>query len=657
MTKEPDRVYLPGGLRSAPPPAAAAPRPLAVLVVAYKNPDLLRTCLAAVAAHLPDCEVLVWDNSGPGYPGMAQVVAEHPAVRWSTGSANLGFAAAVNRLATQVPDADLLLLNPDAILESGLPRTRAAITAPDVAAAAPLIHDAGAHRADWDVAHRDTTLLRALVAKAGYAERLRGTAWSDLYAQPPGDVDGYLTGACLLIRRDAWDALGPFDEEYFLYGEEADWQARARAAGWRLVLADEAGVTHTGGGTVAADAVASLRSRDLLRANIALNIERYRGPRRAGLYLAGTSVLDRVQRSARRERAARRRRGARPSVLISTNRLVYGGAERQHVVLARELTRRGYDVTIVCVQRFGPLVSEIPADVRVVRQPWWAPAVDLGGDRAVLIAGDTNTETGFATLWRRGRASRRWLVGAHIPPEPDGPTYSRALAAAMRTADGFVALSPRHWQQATRFQNLNDTWFSAPNGVAARAQTDDVAPRSRHDGPPRLVMLSRIVAHKNPHLLVEALDGLRELPWELDIFGDGPDRERLQAQTPPDLADRIRWRGWSPGPDHALAAADLLCVPSRSEAFPLVILEAMARRVPVVASGVCAVPDMLDEGAAGTVVTQLDVAGWRAALRALLSAPESWEAMGDKGFERMRANYTIEAMADAYEAAIEAVFA
>ena len=80
MTKEPDRVYLPGGLRSAPPPATAAPRPLAVLVVAYKNPDLLRTCLAAVAAHLPDCEVLVWDNSGPGYPGMAQVVAEHPAV-------------------------------------------------------------------------------------------------------------------------------------------------------------------------------------------------------------------------------------------------------------------------------------------------------------------------------------------------------------------------------------------------------------------------------------------------------------------------------------------------------------------------------------------------------------------------------------------------
>ena len=101
-------------------------------------------------------------------------------------------------------------------------------------------------------------------------------------------------------------------------------------------------------------------------------------------------------------------------------------------------------------------------------------------------------------------------------------------------------------------------------------------------------MLSRIMEHKNPHVLVEALDGLRELPWRLSIFGDGPDREALQALTPPDLADRVVWRGWSSGPEQALADCDLLCVPGRSEAFPLVILEAMARRIPVAGSAVCA---------------------------------------------------------------------
>lgn len=84
----------------------------------------------------------------------------------------------------------------------------------------------------------------------------------------------------------------------------------------------------------------------------------------------------------------------------------------------------------------------------------------------------------------------------------------------------------------------------------------------------------------------------------------------------------------------------------------MVILEAMARRLPVAASAVCAVPDMLDDGAAGALVREVTVEGWRDALRALLSRPGDWAALGEKGFARMSAHYTVEAMADAYESAI-----
>ena len=122
-------------------------------------------------------------------------------------------------------------------------------------------------------------------------------------------------------------------------------------------------------------------------------------------------------------------------------------------------------------------------------------------------------------------------------------------------------------------------------------------------------MLSRIVEHKNPHLLIDALSALTELPWTLSIFGDGPDRERLEARTPAALRDRVHWRGWSDGPGPALADADLLCVPSRSEAFPMVILEAMAAAMPVASSAVCAVPEMLDFGKAGFLVENVSVAG------------------------------------------------
>jgi glycosyltransferase involved in cell wall biosynthesis/GT2 family glycosyltransferase len=642
----------------SPPPTRSTNRDVAVLIVAFRNPQMLRKCLAASNQHLPAMPILVWDNSGPGYPGIEEIVSGHPTVRWFLGSRNIGFAAAVNSLAREVPEHDLLLLNPDAMLQGPLTRTFAALRKAGVAAAAPLTIDDKAEPEryrSWDVAHRKLNLTRALVAWAGYSYRVRGRRWSELYREQPQFVDGYLTGACLAISRDAWNAVGSFDEEFFLYGEEADWQRRARAVGWSLVLVDELGVVHTGHGTVADDPVAALRSRDLLRANTALYLELEKGSGQANLYLAGTSVLERVQRSARRERAARRRSvGARPAIIMTTNRPVYGGAERQRIQLATELAERGYEVVFACMQRFGPLLAEIPASIRVVRQPWWSPAVDVNAGKSVMVTGDTYTEIGFGALWRAGRG-RRWLVAGHRAPHRFGPTYSRALAAAMRRSDGFVVLSRTHWREATAYQNLGPRFFVAPNGVASAA---DLEARPRRPPPstqPHLVMFSRMVEHENPHILIEALDGLRELPWRVSVFGDGPDRERLRSMTPARLADRVAWRGYSPGPDQALSDCDLLCVPSRLDAFPVVILEAMARRVPVAASAVCSVGELLDDGRAGILVRDASVEEWRAALDTALRNTETWNDLGDKGFEQMQTRYSVEAMADAYESAITAV--
>ncbi|ULE32415.1 glycosyltransferase [Mycobacterium sp. IDR2000157661] len=661
MRGDVDRAYLrTPASRPAKRAAPAGPRSLAVLIVSYRSHELLEKCLGQVAEHLPELPVYAYENSGDDYPGRHELVARHPDVHWVVGPTNVGFAAAVNTLAEHTPPhTDLLLLNPDVRLLGPLTRSRLLIHQRGVAAVAPLmLDDHGAGGRPWDVATRRRTLTRALVAAAGYSDRLRGTPLSHLYRSAPReceDVGGYLCGACLLINRDAWDDIGGFDEEFFLYGEETDWQNRAHAAGWRVLLADELGARH-GDDPSAADPRPPIQGRThhLLRANIALLLEHEHSVHHGDAYLVGTTVLDRMQRSKRisRRAAAPGRDAGRPHIVITTNRLVYGGAERQKVLLATELDRRGYPVTLVCMQRFGPLVKELPPSVQVVRQPWFAPVLDGVAGPAVLIGGDTNTETGFATLWRAAGRHRRWLVGAHVPPAEDGPIYSRGLAAAMRRADGFVALAHRHWDQLAAHHRLGQRYFVAPNGVG-------------HAGPPtrrprcgptvNLVMLSRIVEHKNPHLLIEALSDLPELPWRLTIFGDGPDRLGLAARTPPPLRDRVHWRGWSDGPDPAFAHADLLCVPSRSEAFPLVIVEAMARAVPVAASGVCAVPEMLDHGAAGFVVDPVSVDGWRGALERILADPTALPEVGRRGHERMSGRYTVEAMTDAYLDAIGAV--
>lgn len=667
MIRQADRAYLKRPNRCAPLPLSG--RPFAVLIVAYKCHDLLEKCLDSVAEHLPELPVYVYENSGEGYPGREELAGRYPGAHWVLGPVNLGFAGAVNALVEHAPpDADLLLLNPDCRLRGPLTRTRELLGQPGVAVVAPMLNDyAAPGPARWDTATRRATLIRLLVASAGYSDSLRGTWFSSLYARQPTEsqnIGGYLSGACLVINRAAWNAIGGFDEEFFLYAEEADWQARARGAGWRLVLADEIGADHgnfkTAGGAQEHDSAHGgdypiaerRRIQDLLRANIALFLEHQDTIRHANIYLAGTTLLDRLQRSRRaaRREAGAKRRTSLPAIVIATNRLVYGGAELQKSVLASELARRGYQVTIVCLQRFGPLIKDIPHDVRVVRQPWWAPHVDLPEGPAVVISSDTNTETGFATLWRASGAGRRWLVAPHVPNVED---YSRPLVAAMNRADGFIALAQRHWDMLTEHHRLRPRHFVAPNGIVVPGPP---RPRIRPAGePPHLVMLSRIVEHKNPHVLVEALGGLQDMPWTLSIFGDGPDREKLQAQTPAELGDRVHWRGWSAGPGPALADADLLCVPSRAEAFPMVILEAMARGVPVASSAVCAVPEMLDFGKAGFLVEDVSVQGWREFLAEILADPAALPSVGRRGFERMSKHYTVEAMVDAYVDAINEV--
>lgn len=652
MKRETDRAYLKHPVAGTSAPGSN--RSLAVLVVSYQSHEPLEICLRSIAEHLPAVPVYVYHDSGDRCPARAKLAAKYPAVHWISGPGKLGLAAACNALVEHTPaDADLLLLDSHSRLLGPLTRTRQLLRAPKVAAVSPLaVDDAAPGRQPWDVAVRRRTLIRALTAAAGHSGSLRRTPFSQFYARQPTEsrsLDGDLSATCLAINRAAWNTVGGFDEEFFGYGEAADWQARARAAGWRVLLADELDIGH--GNPVSAEGAEQRRNRDLMHANAALLLEHQRSVHHADVYLAATTLLERLQRSDKVNHSGRRR--SLPAIVITTNRLVYGGAERQKALLAAELDRRGYPVTVVCVQRFGPLISEMPSTVRVVRQPWWAPIADIPEGPAVLIAGDTNTETGFATLWRAAGKDRRWLVAPHVPPEQDRPIYSRPLAAAMRRADGFIVLAQRHWDMLAATHRLSSRQFIAPNGVAAN---DDAGPRTRAaDEPLHLVMLSRILEHKNPHVLIEALHDLAELPWQLSIFGDGPDRERLQARTPAALTDRVRWRGWVAGPATALAEADLLCVPSRSEAFPLVILEAMARSVPVAASAICAVPEMLDFGRAGFLVEPVSVAGWRDHLGRILADPDALPSVGRRGFERMNKHYTVEAMTDAYLDAIKAV--
>jgi glycosyltransferase involved in cell wall biosynthesis len=649
---------------------STGPRELAVLIVSHRRADLLDRALASVEKWLPESPVHVWDNHSPDSSAVTEIAARRSDVGWTFSPSNVGYPAAINRLMAQVPDHDVLTLPPDAELLGPLTRAREVLAGPGVAVVAPTVEDLDGRGEPWDVARRPQTVLRGLAAVAGVDTALRGRSPSDLYRRAPDEVDGFLAGGCVLVSRRAWDAVGDLDDWFFVGGQDAAWQRDARASGWslRLVDDDEPQVRRGGTGRVA-DAWAA-RGEDLRRAArvLVLGNGSVRAPGgnggRGRVFSAGALALDRLQPSRRARRRARRdaevrRAEGRPSIVIVSNGVALGGAERQRVQLANELVGRGHPVVVVCMQHLGILLGELDPRVRLVFQPWWQPVVDVGTPDAIVIGGSTRTEIGFATAWRaqvRVTGGRRWWLPAlHDPAELDRPTFSDAQARALRTADGMLVLSAQHHVDLSRHQHLNETVMVAPNGIPG---VEPVPFRADPEGPLRFGMLSRIKEYKNPMLLVRALDALgadRHREWTLDIFGEGPDRDRLTAESPSHLRDRVRWRGPSPGPDEAFAEIDVLCLPSGFEAFPMAIVEAMARGLPVMASASGSVPDMVDRGRAGVLVEPVTQEAWTAALDGVLADRDRIAALGEAGRRRAQERYTVSAMADEYQRAFARV--
>ncbi|MEY2404921.1 MAG: hypothetical protein QOD38_2472, partial [Acidimicrobiaceae bacterium] len=165
---------------------------------------------------------------------------------------NRGYAAGINAGIRALDAAGpVLVLNPDIRLAVGVIRAlQAALAEPGTGIAVPRIVDDHGHL--QHSLRRRPTLLRAIgEAVLGGGRSGRFPALGEMVmATPPYEEAGvhdWATGAAMLISRSCLDAVGPWDESFFLYSEETDFALRAAAAGFSLRYTPEATVTHLGG--------------------------------------------------------------------------------------------------------------------------------------------------------------------------------------------------------------------------------------------------------------------------------------------------------------------------------------------------------------------------------------------------------------------------
>ena len=248
---------------------------LDVGIVAYRCRTMVEACLAAVREHPPSRPMRVWVVDNDSRDGTVEMARAVPGIEVIGLAENVGFAAATNLAIRRGHGAYFLALNPDTRVGPGVLDTLLQLMD-----AEPSIGICGCRlqREDgtFDHAARRSfpTVVGALAHFTGVGRRRGAPQALAQYRAPDvarGRVDA-VSGAFMLIRRSVLDAIGLFDEGYWMYMEDLDLCYRVAEAGWATWYEPSVTVTHVKGG-------ASGRHRRL-RVNRAFHYGMYRFYRR-----------------------------------------------------------------------------------------------------------------------------------------------------------------------------------------------------------------------------------------------------------------------------------------------------------------------------------------------------------------------------------------
>jgi GT2 family glycosyltransferase len=223
---------------------------VSVVIVNYHSWPLTLACVRSLlATGYKELEILVVDNDAEAVPSLPEGV-------WLIRNGeNLGLTRAWNRTIPRTSGELLVLLNPDTVVEEDFFRRATAFfeREPSAGVAGPKILDA-----DGELqlsARKEISLLSGLLGRTSLLTRLfphssfvkdQFPALGELSRPTPVD---WVSGACMLVRRQVLEEISPLDERFFLYFEDADLCRRARGAGWPVFYLPDVEVLHQTGGS------------------------------------------------------------------------------------------------------------------------------------------------------------------------------------------------------------------------------------------------------------------------------------------------------------------------------------------------------------------------------------------------------------------------
>lgn len=351
-----------------------------------------------------------------------------------------------------------------------------------------------------------------------------------------------------------------------------------------------------------------------------------------------------------------------------------GGVEQTRYSLSRHLDREGFEQMIVCTQELGILPGKMRENgvaveaIGLVPYPFHPGRVRsvlrvIARYRPHIIHGAVfEGVTLAAVAGRLGHVPGVIVEETHDPVDRNwkGHLLMRGLSAM---ADRVIAVSPTVGDYVRNTLHIQEPRLRiVNNGVELQEEEPGEAVAhlraSLGIGPGETVIgsVGRLLdAHKRFSDLIRAMallkkDGLRP---RLLLVGDGPDRAMLEGLSRDlEVEDLVVFAGYQGNTRPYYQCMDLFALASAMEAFGLVAAEAMLCRLPVVASSVGGLRDVVREGETGFLVEPLSPPAFAEAIRGLLADPLLRKQMGDAGYRRALSEYT----GAAYAGRIAAVY-
>lgn len=362
------------------------------------------------------------------------------------------------------------------------------------------------------------------------------------------------------------------------------------------------------------------------------------------------------------------------------------GSHVYHMELAERLTRRGHRVSVVCfgpleagetfpyevvalpgigafewpvLWRFAPL-AKYRACTRLIRSaPLEAPDITIGGEHLFLKA------------HARRFPGRPWLYLPHsllIEHEIRGsdlnPVTERLMLALYSRLQAWALDHASRTARFTRYgcDVLQDSYGRAPAAAfwvnPIGVDIPGVASPAREPDTCRLLLVGSLNDRKRPEIALLAAAHIESTQWHLDVVGDGPRRSELEALVATlGIADRVTFHGQCADVQAFYRRADLLLLPSRSESLGIVVLEAMACGVPVLAMRADGrrffnpLAEILREDTDGFLAD--DDADFGRRLSSLAGALPAVRAAGAEARAAASVRYTWDAHVDRYESLFE----